>query len=102
MKHHTPGPWIIEENASHYPFVMAEDNNVVAALFENDGSLYYGRSHEETIANTKLIAAAPDLLEALDYVQKVISNIDAWWIDIPDKGGFDISIIKSAIKKATI
>ena len=73
---HTPAPWFIEENADHYPFVMADDNNTVAMLFEKDGSLLYGRTHKETTANAKLIASAPELLEALSSFMELTSKMD--------------------------
>ena len=63
---YTPGHWIIEENVNHYPFIIGEDNNTIAMLFNiSDGSLPYGRTLEETTGNAKLIAAAPELLEEL-------------------------------------
>lgn len=39
------------------------------------------------------------LREALEYVIKTIERSDEWWMDCPDKGGFDINKIKSALKK---
>lgn len=41
-----------------------------------------------------------DLLKALEYVQRTISESEAWWMDCPNKGGFDTEIIDKAINKA--
>jgi len=43
----------------------------------------------------------PDLLEALQYVITVIKDDDSpWWMDCPDKGGFDVEKLETAIEKA--
>lgn len=38
------------------------------------------------------------LMEALQYVKKVIENSEHWWMDCPDKGGFNLDIIDEALK----
>ena len=71
----TPGPWLIEENTNHFPFVMGEDNNLIAMLIDGkDGSLFYGRSLEETKANSRLIASAPDMLKIVKRAHFWFSN----------------------------
>jgi len=68
---------------------------------EKNGKCYRydidGIDHPDAI----LIAAAPDLLEALQSVMKWIDASEHWWIDCPNKGGFDVESIKAAIRKAT-
>lgn len=56
---HTPGPWIVQEK---YPFhVMTSDGFAVA-----DTDLSYSSLDEQSqAANARMIAAAPELLEAL-------------------------------------
>jgi hypothetical protein len=56
---HTPGPWLREKRSATDAILAGEHVTVIAEV--------YGRSsgHNETcIANARLIAAAPDLLEA--------------------------------------
>lgn len=73
---HTPGEWTVEENVDHYPFIMGYDNNVIAKLFDDkDGSLFYGRTKEETKANAALISAAPDLKIALETALTIIDRL---------------------------
>jgi hypothetical protein len=61
----TPRQWHYSEPvASHRkPFVYDQNGNLVANF---DG--WVGRSYEENVANAKLAASAPDLLEALQTV----------------------------------
>lgn len=64
---HTPGPWSFEEcgaDPSVYK-LMSEDGGVIGFPVRGTG----GKSQrKEFEANARLIAAAPDLLEALDYL----------------------------------
>ena len=59
MSKHTPGPWMAD---SHYPSVSAPTAPNLALC--NDHAI----PMSERIANARLIAAAPDLLEALKEV----------------------------------
>lgn len=64
---HTPGPWLIAENSP--TFVYALDS-----VGHNEFDLNVqgrGQFRERHIANARLIAAAPDLLEALKGVVAV-------------------------------
>lgn len=61
---HTPGPWNFIEQGDPDEFVLlANEHRWVIALRMN-GELRL----EEEIANASLIAAAPELLEALDDI----------------------------------
>ena len=54
----------------------------------------------EADANARLIAEAPKMLEALKMVRSVISNSEHWWMDCPDKSGFDCDLINTIFSKA--
>ena len=59
---HTPGPWIVEaRHQNNLP------NKYLIWAWEADRTLISSRVMGET--NAKLIAAAPDLLEALELAQ---------------------------------
>ena len=66
---HTPGPWWIYESAGEimgeYPGIEADGGSVVC--FGDDMEGVRGDTCEERLANARLIAAAPELLEALDW-----------------------------------
>ena len=81
----TPGPWMDEGvyiGSVHWPFQVAE----VAKFF----------GHEVwDECNAKLIAAAPELLEALQRCESVLSNIPLEVCDVEA-----LLYAKAAIKKA--
>lgn len=53
------------------------------------------------IDNANLILSAPGMYEALKQVLVVLDSNDApWWLDYPDKGGFDREAITHIINKA--
>ena len=87
---HTPAPWLIEWNAAqggegHYitdSKDMAELSRIAAVLFHDDAD-------GETRANARLLAAAPDLLEALIGVVKVA-----------DRATVEFNAARAAIAKA--
>lgn len=55
---HTPGPWLAEADYEHGPIVTASDGSIVADYTCWDGH------RKEAVANARLIASAPALLEA--------------------------------------
>ena len=101
---HTPGPWKVGYKNESGRYIEAPDGYVAVVH-------YWSRSDEEMEANARLIAAAPDLLEALIWM---VENDDtnegdepvdllggeswneynAYWID-------GLNRARSAIAKAT-
>lgn len=92
---HTPGPWVenpLEDcewsldtgGGNYFSFIGPAGQEPIAVSVVSDS---FGRD-EEMDANTKLIAAAPDLLEALDGFPirenendaDYITLILGWWI----------------------
>lgn len=76
---HTPGPWFCTENDGS--FVRHVDNNriqigspldYIAEIIDYGGGDGENQNDAEQEANARLIAAAPDMLEAL---KEVIDNI---------------------------
>ena len=75
---HSKGPWIVDKT---YGLIMAGDVEIAAchAGCGNDSS-----------ANAKLISAAPDMFEALEYILDVVGHDAA----------YDLTLAEKAIKKA--
>lgn len=65
---HTPGPWFVDRLSEHgYLLVKPVGGQVVAQI----------DPVEEEEANARLIAAAPDLLDALKAAECTLANIQA-------------------------
>lgn len=90
---HTPGPW--------YPFI--DDNTRFPGIDHNEGSVIMygeagedcgirGKDVEERTANAHLIAAAPDLLAALEDLMESVM--------LADPNVYDLDDAKEAIRKA--
>lgn len=72
MSAHTPGPWKLEtqrapNGGTYYRIYDHEDANAVISQVIGDGRIEYH-------ANARLIAAAPELLEALKVAQAIINK----------------------------
>lgn len=102
MNKHTPSPWEMFSH-KHESIIVVSSLRSDVAWIRNEyaGLRDTARSREEDEANARLMAAAPELLEALQDVLKRIENSDEWWMDNPDRGGFDAEMIKAIIAKAT-
>lgn len=93
---HTPAPWTVNPKAK----TNIRHGNLTIA---NCSSTHDGSREEEEIANAKLIAAAPELLEALrEYVNNEERGIRyANKYGIPHQVSEKYRLAKAAIKKAT-
>ncbi len=75
MSAHTPGPWIVDGNVIRGD---EQRNGSVSVACVLDVAYPYGRrAGESAQANARLIAAAPDLLEALRMVMACAGDISA-------------------------
>lgn len=100
---HTPGPWVVNENpaAMSAYCILAESRGTgfgasVATANQREG--YNSLSHEEAMANARLIAAAPELLEALQTVADRIPDLIAHGIlDFKDTDAIRAAIAKAGV-----
>lgn len=83
---HTPGPWFVATSMSGKMAIAQKEDMYSIALIE--------KWRAEHGANAKLIAAAPELLEAL---QSVLPYLKA----VGTNGNHLVPAIESAIKNAT-
>lgn len=91
----TQGEWHVSKMVTDWE-IYTEKRQSIAAAYE------YSRSipKEEAEANAKLIAAAPELLEALQKVREMISLKDGR-ATLRTSREFVNEVIESAIQKAT-
>lgn len=78
---HTPGPWTAHFEEAY--FVTGPDRGRVAMMMNLKGAHGMGgrRSGEESAANCRLIAAAPDLLAACINARDVIATDRQGFVD---------------------
>ena len=92
MTTHTPGPWEIgNREGEHLPILDSAGNYLALADFEN-----VANNADKVDANARLIAAAPDLLKAVQFI--------ADSIDCGNYAANSASIegyVRAAIAKAT-
>lgn len=88
---HTPGPWKLRraEHSWEYDFILHAGPHIIAwSIPRADRSNTLKKS--EHIANAKLIAEAPELLDALENIAAGNTNPDEM-----------VEIARAAVKKAT-
>jgi len=90
MSKHTPGPWSLNAQANALGASVTSTVNKVRLT-----------SHIP-IADARLIAAAPEMLEALQQAQKSLAWANVA-LDIPEHSTFreNMAIVAAAIAKAT-
>jgi hypothetical protein len=89
---HTPGTWLINDSKHEgrdFKLIVYSQNNRRVALCYRENNCVYNEI-EESYRNAKLIAAAPELLEALKEVIAISDRDHSAW-----------DYAKSIIKKAT-
>jgi hypothetical protein len=74
MNKHTPGPWVADEDDVSPIVCHAESREIIAFVF---------RETKDCVGNAILIAAAPEMLEALEAISPMLprSLSTATWGD---------------------
>lgn len=106
MTTHTPGPWNVRQCDEGYRNFDQQDWAVVSDNLITPCLVWGGAGFSEGKANAHLIAAAPDLLEALTNVRQLISEaamtgfncLDGDWAE---RLFASQQVSSDAIKKAT-
>lgn len=99
MSKHTPGPWTLQPCEAH-----SEDGRDIAEVRGGDRIIFSEEVVDaECLANAKLIAAAPDLLDALTDTLDSLEYVRANHPDVSGCGVREerIEKAKAAIAKAT-
>ena len=100
MTEHTPGPWVMNYRGTsgHIKSIanVRLGRTPTVARFDT-GFTARSISHEESMANARLMAAAPELLESLEQCLQMVENIEAQHCRNFDAG----NVARDAIQKAT-
>lgn len=64
MNKHTPGPWFVDHKS---PFLVRAGDDIDGRHIAHIGPANYTPRFDVDEPNARLISAAPDLLEALEY-----------------------------------
>lgn len=74
---HTPGPWHVVHNSWEYSSIGSVDDQLICRVEINNASTEKTQDAYEIIkeANAHLIAAAPELLEALEQLLPKLSQL---------------------------
>ena len=89
---HTPGPWKLETEG-HGHLVNGADGRTVVYLHRSGV-----RNRAEIEANARLVAAAPELLEALHAARNALEHAACGQFGIDFKSSLDVT--RDAIAKA--
>ena len=107
---HTPGPWTVDYSGNGIdkaPAIYGKNGGLVVSVLglkvHNSSENLDTKFSEETMANAKLIASAPDLLEACKLLQKHANYI------LPEASASDrfetahevMMAVNDAVKKST-
>lgn len=79
---HTPGPWLARRmyrgfSEKYTPYVSAGDTSKVLCFMNISGAYGGFSGQEQAEADARLIAAAPELLEALEEITRQHRNVRA-------------------------
>jgi len=100
MSKHTPGPWLLLGTKQVSFPMRAKDCTQGTWYFTaqvGGGSFHYDEVAEaELVANAKLVAAAPEMLEALRYIHSVIHHFG------PDAKVYELKAMLDARIEQTI
>lgn len=97
---HTPGPWRIDPDFNRDVQTADGAHEIATAEYGKplctDADYSVPQDFDEAIANARLMAAAPDLLAALQMARSLMVTVNNYSTD-----GASIRVIDSAIAKAT-
>ncbi len=98
---HTPGPWELGHLGPHGSFEIGV-GYLRPGILSHDGFVIAGRAAiqhkaDEMCANARLIAAAPEMLDALKLAERWLANcVPTVALDVPKP----LPVIAAAIAKA--
>jgi len=107
---HTPGPWSLDRRSTCWAIVDAKGQDLA---YQDDAPRFHdgepcgsvtsrGRTSKDLEANARLIAAAPDLLAALELAESSLSTYATTGAFTPGQpSGWLLAQLRLAIARAT-
>lgn len=97
---HTPGPWKVERAPLTRQLCVMSESTWICGQLQADNHTRIDSA--ECIANARLIAAAPDLLKALEFIRDGYDNQDVNHVDFRVKA-YQVALdaIDSALLSST-
>jgi len=94
---HTPGPWTIGKKPRLQPYIEGADGTPVCSCGGNapGSGAYTTETFRRRDANARLIAAAPELLEAMKLLIADVADYPAW-----QRPCHALDVARAAIAKA--
>lgn len=100
MSQHTPGPWTVSEQETGRIYIASDDNLALAGMF-------FTAHPESAREDARLMAAAPDLLAALEGLTAIVAEYRERVIKGEITGRLlehdyaELAAARAAIRKAT-
>ncbi len=91
---HTPGPWRLIQDGP-----MPDSRSICAGDY-GIGEVWNLNGNPENLANAHLIAAAPDMLAALERCEQILSNCIVAGEALADHFPTRLAAVRAAIAKA--
>ena len=101
MSKHTPGPWHLDVLAHTLTDTGDYDNRWIVRGNNRERIADMFEEGDQADANAQLIAAAPEMLDALKHCYDLLGRYEINRIDGDEIADEAASIIRSAITKAT-
>lgn len=106
MIEYTPGPWELGGETIDNQYPLRRYDTIIGLIFSwADGN---NATYREALANARLIAAAPDLLEALIAARQALALTVSCWLCKDDMNHDDEqriqsvrALVRAAIARAT-
>ncbi len=82
------------------PFELPIEKEELTTSFYHIKDLIFPYTKDEADYIVQVINSHKNLIKACEYALEVIEKNDNWWIDCPEKGGFDTEIFEQVLKEA--
>lgn len=94
---HTAGPWLYAPENASFISIVEPDGTLIFSM----GALVNSTGHANIEANARLVACAPEMLEALQNAGNVLAALATGQLKTIERNSPALMQIRAAIAKAT-